>query len=83
MISGMYSKQYLLDRICVGMGGRIAEEIFTGKSKVTSGAVNDFEQATKLATLMVEQYGMSDLVGPRITSQEGPSPINLLDDKLR
>lgn len=42
MESGMYSKQYLLDRICVGMGGRIAEEVVNGKSKVTTGASNDF-----------------------------------------
>ena len=43
MESGMYSKQYLLNRICVGMGGRIAEEIINGKSKVTTGASNDFQ----------------------------------------
>ena len=42
MSSGMYSKQYLLDRICVGMGGRIAEEVINGKNKVTTGAQNDF-----------------------------------------
>lgn len=42
MESGMYSKQYLLNRICVGMGGRIAEEIINGKNKVTTGASNDF-----------------------------------------
>ena len=42
MESGMYSKQYLLDRICVGMGGRIAEEIINGKNKVTTGASSDF-----------------------------------------
>ena len=42
MESGMYSKAYLLNRICVGMGGRIAEEIINGKNKVTTGASNDF-----------------------------------------
>lgn len=42
MASGMYSKQYLLNRICVGMGGRIAEEVINGKNKVTTGASNDF-----------------------------------------
>jgi len=65
MESGMYSKQYLLDRICVGMGGRIAEEIINGKNKVTTGASNDFQQVTNTARMMVEQMGMSDKVGPR------------------
>jgi len=42
MESGMYSKAYLLNRICVGMGGRIAEEMILGKNKVTTGASSDF-----------------------------------------
>lgn len=72
MESGMYSKQYLLDRICVGMGGRIAEEIINGKNKVTTGASNDFQQVTNTARMMVEQMGMSEVVGPRaITSGAG------------
>lgn len=65
MTSGMYKKDYLLDRICVSMGGRIAEEIINGKTKVTSGASNDFLQATSTAKMMVEQMGMSDVIGPR------------------
>lgn len=68
MNSGMYTKQYLLDKICVGMGGRIAEELVNGKSKITTGAQNDLEQVTKTAKLMVEQFGMSDVVGPRSIS---------------
>lgn len=65
MNSGMYSKQYLENRICVGMGGRIAEELLNGKNKVTTGASNDFQQVTNTAKQMVEAYGMSDAVGPR------------------
>ena len=42
MESGMYSREYLENRICVAMGGRIAEEIINGKNKVTTGASNDF-----------------------------------------
>lgn len=75
MESGMYSKQYLLNRICVAMGGRIAEEIVNGKNKVTTGASNDFMQCTNTAKMMVEQMGMSDTVGPRNISSEGMSPM--------
>ena len=65
MESGLYTKQYLLDRICVAMGGRIAEELIQGKDKITTGAQNDFMQATSTAKMMVEQMGMSDTIGPR------------------
>ena len=65
MESGLYTKQYLLDRICVAMGGRIAEELIQGKDKITTGAQNDFMQATLTAKMMVEQMGMSDTIGPR------------------
>lgn len=54
MESGMYSKEYLENRICVAMGGRIAEEIINGKNLVTTGASNDFQQCTNTAQMMVE-----------------------------
>jgi cell division protease FtsH len=54
MESGMYSKEYLENRICVGLGGRIAEEIINGPNKVTTGASNDFIQCTQTAKMMVE-----------------------------
>ena len=47
------------------MGGRIAEELIQGKDKITTGAQNDFMQATSTAKMMVEQMGMSDTIGPR------------------
>ena len=43
------------------MGGRAAEDIFFGE--ITTGAANDFDQATTIAKAMVIEYGMSDL-GP-------------------
>uniref|UniRef100_A0A7S3CQ99 AAA+ ATPase domain-containing protein n=1 Tax=Strombidium rassoulzadegani TaxID=1082188 RepID=A0A7S3CQ99_9SPIT len=70
MESGMYTKDYLEDRICVAMGGRIAEEIVNGKDKVTTGASNDFQQCTNTAKMMVEQMGMSDVIGPRNISSD-------------
>ena len=71
MESGMYTKAYLENRICVAMGGRIAEEIINGKDKVTTGASNDFQQCTSTAKMMVEQMGMSDIIGPRNISGGG------------
>ena len=59
-----HDREYLLSRIAVLMGGRIAEELFM--SQMTTGASNDFEQATELATKMVSRWGMSDLLGPRV-----------------
>ena len=58
-----YTKEYLIGQIAILMGGRIAEEIFFGAEKVTTGASNDIERATALARSMVTEYGMSDL-GP-------------------
>jgi cell division protease FtsH len=79
MESGMYSKEYLENRICVAMGGRLAEEIINGKNKVTTGASNDFQQCTNTAKMMVEQMGMSDVIGPRnISSQGGQGPMAMM-----
>jgi cell division protease FtsH len=58
-----YTKEYLLGQIAILMGGRIAEDIFLGKDKITTGASNDIERATELSRAMVCEYGMSDL-GP-------------------
>lgn len=54
-----YDRQYLMSRIAVLFGGRIAEEIFM--DQMTTGASNDFERATSMARDMVTRYGMSDL----------------------
>lgn len=59
-----YNSEYLLARIAVLHGGRIAEEVFMGQK--TTGAENDFEQATKMAQNMVSRWGMSDALGPRV-----------------
>ena len=59
-----HNREYLLARIAVLMGGRIAEEIFM--NQMTTGASNDFEQATDLAQKMVSRWGMSDSMGTRV-----------------
>ncbi|MCS6873961.1 MAG: ATP-dependent zinc metalloprotease FtsH [Pyrinomonadaceae bacterium] len=58
-----YTKEYLLGQIAILMGGRLAEEIFFGEERITTGASNDIEKATEIARAMVCEYGMSDL-GP-------------------
>ncbi len=50
--------------ISVAMGGRIAEEMIFGKSKVTTGASSDIKIATDLARRMVTEWGMSEKLGP-------------------
>ena len=55
------TKNELLERITGLLGGRVSEELTF--NEVTTGAHNDFEQATKIARAMVTEYGMSDL-GP-------------------
>ena len=58
----LMSKKNAEEQIAGLMGGRAAEElIFKSQS---SGASNDFEQATQIARAMVTQYGMSDKIGP-------------------
>ena len=52
------TKEQMLDEMCSLLGGRAAEEICFGK--VSTGALNDLERATKMAYAMVVYYGMSD-----------------------
>ena len=56
------SKKDLKEQIAGLMGGRAAEEIIFGQQ--SSGAANDFQQATQLARAMVTEYGMSEKLGP-------------------
>jgi cell division protease FtsH len=57
------TKEFLLGRLAISFGGRVAEEIVFGPEKVTTGAGSDIEQATAIARRMVTQFGMSDRVG--------------------
>jgi len=55
--ANIYTRESLFEHLMILLSGRIAEEIFYGKS-VTTGALNDFEEALKLAEKMVLYYGM-------------------------
>ena len=57
----MYSRSWLIDRMAVGLGGRVAEKMMTGQ--IYSGAANDLINVTKIARMMVMNYGMSEAVG--------------------
>jgi cell division protease FtsH len=57
-----YSREYLLDRISILMGGRAAEMLVLGIQ--TTGAGNDIERASDMARKMVCEYGMSENLGP-------------------
>ncbi|HEU5260435.1 MAG TPA: ATP-dependent zinc metalloprotease FtsH [Gemmatimonadales bacterium] len=59
-----YTRAYILGRLAVAYGGRVAEEVVFGPDRITTGAANDFQQATELARRMVTQFGMSEIVGP-------------------
>ncbi|KAI0420159.1 peptidase family M41-domain-containing protein [Xylaria grammica] len=52
----------LMDRMAMTLGGRISEELHF--PTVTTGASDDFDKVTKMATSMVTKWGMSDKVGP-------------------
>ncbi len=58
------TREKMMADLCVAFGGRIAEELVFGHDKVTTGAVSDIEQATRIARAMVTRFGMSDDLGP-------------------
>ncbi|WP_317993867.1 ATP-dependent zinc metalloprotease FtsH [Bartonella gliris] len=57
------SYRWMISRLAIMMGGRVAEELKFGKENITSGASSDIEQATKLARAMITRWGFSDLLG--------------------
>jgi len=68
-ISNIYTREALFEHLMILLSGRIAEEIFYGVS-VTTGAINDFEEALKLAEKMVLYYGMgSKVIYPKLSDR--------------
>jgi cell division protease FtsH len=63
-----YSKEYLTNRIKIMLGGRTVEELVF--NQITTGASNDLQAATDLATRMVCEWGMSATLGPRAYGRE-------------
>ena len=67
----LMTKDQLLDRVCVMMGGRAAEELAFGD--VSTGAHNDLERASETVRQMVCRFGMSESLGPVTFGRAGQS----------
>ncbi len=94
-----HPRSYLLGRLAVAYGGRIAEEIVFGPDQISTGAANDLRQATELARRMVTEFGMSETIGPVTVGEPGevmlwgreviphravsPHMADLVDDEVR
>jgi cell division protease FtsH len=67
--SNIYKRESLFEHLMILLAGRIAEEIFYDVS-VTTGAINDFEEALKLAEKMVVYYGMGrNVIYPNLSEK--------------
>jgi len=70
----LMTKTELLDRLAVLLGGRVAEEIVF--QEISTGAHNDLQRATDIATSMVKEFGMSDKLG-YVTFEKEKKPLFL------
>jgi cell division protease FtsH len=69
----VHSREFLEDQITMALGGRASEEVFFGR--ITTGASNDLQQATRMARAMVMQYGMSESLGLSTYGDERSNPF--------
>ena len=65
-----YNRTAIESQLSSLYGGRVAEELIFGADKVTTGASNDIERATKMARNMVTKWGLSDELGPIAYGEE-------------
>ncbi|MBV9230169.1 MAG: ATP-dependent zinc metalloprotease FtsH [Chloroflexi bacterium] len=72
-----YSRETLMARIAVGLGGRVAEELTFGPERITTGAENDLQVVTDLARRMVTRWGMSEQVGVVFADYRAESDYSL------
>ncbi|MGB3202543.1 MAG: ATP-dependent zinc metalloprotease FtsH [Nodosilinea sp.] len=71
--SGLYTRNWLIDRITVALGGLAAEAEVFGDDETTTGASGDIQQVSNLARQMVTLYGMSEL---------GPVALESMDNQV-
>lgn len=87
----LYSKEELFERMCMALGGRVAESLTF--NRITTGAQNDLQKVTKMAYAQVKEYGMNDEIGlVSFTDEEieerGRKPYSkrlasMIDDEVR
>jgi cell division protease FtsH len=83
--SSIYTKEALFEHLAILLAGRIAEEIFFDVS-ITTGAINDFEEAFKLAEKMIIYYGMGkyNIIYPSLSDKYkemiDSEVVELIDD---
>jgi cell division protease FtsH len=86
----LMTKDELFDRICVMLGGRVAEELVVGD--ISTGAQNDLERSTETARQMICRFGMSEKLGPltygkqsqsRFLDLQGPEDRNFSEETAR
>lgn len=70
----LMTRNELVDRMCVLLGGRVAEEVIF--NEISTGAQNDLARATDIAKSMVKEYGMSDKLG-HMTFENNRKPLFL------
>lgn len=58
----LYTTEQLMDRMVMTLGGRVSEEIFF--KKITTGAQDDLQKVTRMATEVITNYGMNAAIGP-------------------
>ena len=85
--SNIYIREALFEHLMILLAGRIAEEVFYDVS-VTTGAINDFEEALKLAEKMIIYYGMgSNIIYPNLSEKYKEmidnEVVNLLNDAYK
>jgi cell division protease FtsH len=76
--SNIYTREALFEHLMILLSGRIAEEVFYGVS-VTTGAINDFEEAIKLADRMITYYGLGKRV---IYPSNSETYKEMIDDEI-
>lgn len=66
----LYTKEELFDKMCMALGGRVAESLIF--NKVTTNAEDDLKKVTRIAYSQIKQFGMSEIVGLVSFQEEDP-----------